>query len=151
VSLAFLDAIAHGRNGARAIGAKHIGELRLDAKFPGEAALALERVPFAHAGALDMDQHLIGADLRHWKRLEFDRLKTAETIERDRLHFALRCLDHRSNAARKSVCVRVPIVINLRGVRASCRRPGGLALIRFRLESKYLLRFGSPHAQIQSE
>jgi hypothetical protein len=45
-----LDAIARGRNGVRAIRAKQIEELRLDAEFPGEAALALERVPLAHAG-----------------------------------------------------------------------------------------------------
>ena len=89
-----MDAIAHGRNGARAIGAKHIGKFRLDAEQLGEAALALERVPLAHPGPLDMDQHLIGADLGHWKHLQFHRLKTAETIERDRLHCVLRCLDH---------------------------------------------------------
>ena len=89
-----LDAVADCRDDARAIGAKHIGKLRLDAEYLGEAALALERVPLTHTGPLDLDQHLIGADLGHWKSLQFHRLKTAETIERDRLHCALRCLFH---------------------------------------------------------
>src|SRR5260221_3424982 len=89
-----LDAVAHGRKGAPAIGAKYIRELRLDAEFPGEAALALEQVPLPHAGALDMDQHLIWPNLAYWKYLNFHRLTTAKMIERDRLHCPLRCLDH---------------------------------------------------------
>ena len=54
------DLLADSGDRARPVGAKHVGELRLDSEYPGESALPLENVPNGHARRLDPDQDLSG-------------------------------------------------------------------------------------------
>ena len=53
------DPFAEARDRARAVGAKHVGELLMGSEPLGKAAFAFEGIPCAHAGRLDADQDLI--------------------------------------------------------------------------------------------
>jgi hypothetical protein len=89
-----LTSFTDSRDRAGAVGAKYVGKLRLDAKQLGEPAFALEGVPRSHVGRFDTDQDLVRPDLGHGKRMQFERLRTAEAIDGDGLHGVLCCLFH---------------------------------------------------------
>ncbi len=74
------------RDRARPFSAEHVGEMRLLSSHLGQPALAHPRIPGADPGRVDMDQHLIGLDLRDRQGVWPQLLRAAEPINRRRLH-----------------------------------------------------------------
>src|SRR6266436_5807563 len=95
--VAFLEAadlLADSGDRARSVGAKHVGELRLDSEHLGESSLTLENVPNGHARRLDPDQDFVRPDLGHGQRSQRDRLDATEPVDGGGLHCVLFRLRH---------------------------------------------------------